>query len=497
MKNNASPLYDLIQSLSDKEVKFFRKHAKRHVLNEKNQYLTLFDILNQLPSYDTALLKQKAEGEIPNLPVIKTQLYNQLLDCLRTYHRDKSGRIRFYQYLTEAHLLFEKGLRNQSLKRINKARKLSKEYQLQLDCLPLSLLKRRVLRMGLEEKANQKKLVNIQMESSNYLKKLLKEFELRAWYEKEWIDRHNTKSVPKNPELQSQHLVWGNQIKKIDQQFPVNQLLFSGKIYYYMLKEAFYKKMQNKEQRQYCLKEILSLFEQQPNLLKSEYDYQNRYIGFLRNYFNSCFSLGHYEAFRPILEKIENIKTENIILKAQAFNVKFYILIVYNLVQKQYSEVTNLASEIEQGLADFDKVLPKEDIVTFRYNLGLAFFGCKNLKASLQYTQLILNDKRTQVRDDILLIARFLELLLYLELEEFRLVEFRILAFRQYFIAYHKKRKKKKSINYRQLQKYKILPLLEKMAQQHSTVPPKDSKLLLSNFNGEAELEIWVEKYWE
>lgn len=482
-KKIPNQLYELIHALSLKEKKFFRNYAKRHVLNGENQYLRLFEIIDKQEIDDVKQVNEKAKSQIQNLPVIKNQLYNQLLDCLRLYHAKKSGKIRFYQCAIEVHLLYEKGLIIQAQKRIKKAKKLAETYQLNLAFLQISLIERRLLRKGKEVKNNKRILMDLQSIYDDYLNNIRSEFELLKLNESEWIGVEQDKPIQttkdqRQPAAKSPVLL--NDIEK---------LFFTGKVYYYMFKQAHYKKKQDREKGLECLEKILTLFEEQTALLQSEYDYQFRYIGFLRNYFNSCFKLGYLEKFDTIIGKIDGIKTDNTQLKAEAFNVRLYIIMVYYLVQGNYRGVVERASEIEKGLENYKTILSKADLITFKYNLGFAFFGCKEFEASLKHIQSIFEETRTHVREDILLNARFLELLLYLELEKFRLLEYRIAAFRQYIMAYYKKNRP--SEKYKYSPKYLVLPILEKMAKEQVVSHLINAVSIDVNSN-EDELKIWI-----
>ncbi|MBK6611564.1 MAG: hypothetical protein IPG29_11960 [Sphingobacteriales bacterium] len=55
----SEPLFDLIKSLTKSEKRFFKIYSSRHVIGNENNYVKLFDAINQQPIYnETALLQR-------------------------------------------------------------------------------------------------------------------------------------------------------------------------------------------------------------------------------------------------------------------------------------------------------------------------------------------------------------------------------------------------------------------------------------------------------
>lgn len=73
-------LFILIKSLSKTEKAYFKKYASIHSNKGQQQYLSLFDLLNDMTVYDEAILKKKiAHLGITQLPVYKNYLYKIIL----------------------------------------------------------------------------------------------------------------------------------------------------------------------------------------------------------------------------------------------------------------------------------------------------------------------------------------------------------------------------------------------------------------------------------
>ncbi len=464
-------LYKLIGSLTTKEKNAFRRHTKLNANGKESQYLRLFEIIDK---------QKKVKEEITNLAVIKNQLYNLILDFLRIYHskeKEQSGKIRFYQLAIDIHILLKKGLPEQALKRIDKAKKIALTYDLQASFLPLTVIERRLLRSIAKKKATKTKLLVLQKEYNGYLTNIKNEFQLLDLYEKDLLTPPS-----QTPEETETYLL--SKLEMLKQQFSPDQFLFNGQIYYHGLKAAYYKKLGQYAAQKESIKALIELFEKRPHLLKNEYDYQVRYLGFLQNYFNTCFySLEEIEELPSIIEKIRNVTAKNIKLETEVFYVSNYISIVYFITRRQFIDVINLTATIQLGLEKYHTNFSKDKIDAFDYNLGLAHFGNGDLEDALKYTNKIIYSNRNTIRPDILLKARFLELLIRIEQKEFTLAEYRIAAFKQFIRQYE---------NSSKLIKYKILSKLEKIIKQQKVIIT-DELQHLCKVKNEEELSIWLE----
>ncbi|HLG39717.1 MAG TPA: hypothetical protein VI461_08610, partial [Chitinophagaceae bacterium] len=126
IRKHQNDLSRLIQSLTPEEKGYFRKYAKRHVLKGNNKTLHLFSAVENQRSFDE---KRAA------LPMLKTHLYDLILDSLRAYHQGSTAQSRVVNLLESCRLLSNKGLYDQSLVVLDKAERLCNEHGLLIDLL--------------------------------------------------------------------------------------------------------------------------------------------------------------------------------------------------------------------------------------------------------------------------------------------------------------------------------------------------------------------------
>lgn len=104
-------LFDLIHALTPNEKSYFKKYAAVDGVKDK-AYIKLFDILNDMDTYDEEVLKNKLKktGTKASLSKLKEYLYNSILNTLLPLIIEKNDDVKFYGsaiktiYLSQKHL---------------------------------------------------------------------------------------------------------------------------------------------------------------------------------------------------------------------------------------------------------------------------------------------------------------------------------------------------------------------------------------------------------
>src|SRR5215472_15533257 len=120
-------LFQLVHSLEKSEKRHFKLYIKRSSAKEDLKIIQLFDALDKLPEYDEKqLLKRLPFVTKPQLANLKTHLYKQLLASLRLLKTAENIDLQLSEQLDYARLLYNKGLKHQSLKILEKAKEVAK-----------------------------------------------------------------------------------------------------------------------------------------------------------------------------------------------------------------------------------------------------------------------------------------------------------------------------------------------------------------------------------
>jgi hypothetical protein len=123
-------LFQLIHSLEKSEKRHFKLYIKRSSTKEDLKIVQLFDALDKLNDYDEKSLLKKLPGiEKPQLSNLKTHLYKQILASLRLLKSADSIDLQLNEMFDYAHILYKKGLFQQSLRLLDRAKETAKANQ--------------------------------------------------------------------------------------------------------------------------------------------------------------------------------------------------------------------------------------------------------------------------------------------------------------------------------------------------------------------------------
>ncbi len=125
-------LFELVRSMSPAEKGYFRRYASRHIIGGKNDYIVLFELLNNQPEHDEDALRRQYAGKasVERLAATKHYLYALLLESMRAYRSGADDGRTVLELLADVEFLWEKGLYRQCRKRLQKARALAMRSEL-------------------------------------------------------------------------------------------------------------------------------------------------------------------------------------------------------------------------------------------------------------------------------------------------------------------------------------------------------------------------------
>ncbi|MEM6263563.1 MAG: hypothetical protein AAGI38_13710 [Bacteroidota bacterium] len=117
-------LFELIKTMSMSEKRYFKLFAGRHTIGEQNNYVRLFDVLDQMNGFNAGELVTAAEkAGLPtkHLSSDKSYLYNLVLKSLSACNAGKSSSLQVKEFLHQAEILLERGLHDHALRVLKKA----------------------------------------------------------------------------------------------------------------------------------------------------------------------------------------------------------------------------------------------------------------------------------------------------------------------------------------------------------------------------------------
>lgn len=475
----SDPLFELIQSLSPAEKKYFTRFAGRYRTARYNIYARLFEILSKQEVYDErqVLAHLRPITTKDKLSVHKNQLYAQILKCLRQYHAGATVKIRLQELLIECQILLEKGLNTQAMRLIKKGKKLANQYHYDALLVELELIERRLNRRFIGQKTIER-IDELQLSTQSTLANYQVHLQILACYERAFLLIRNRAAGEQEMELLKE------QMDLFQFQLDLESLTFEAKVYFHLFYFLYHEwKAEHLLSFDHSGK-ILELFEREPVMISED---PERYLGHLSNHLNSCFRLKKLDIFPDILFKMESIKAEGFELQAKLFQQLYYQRLLYHLSLFDYPAVVRMAPNISEGIEKYKKALTKSRILTFYYNTAIAFFVEGFFTQALEWIQSILNEPKQDERQDIQTVCRLLQVAIHYELGNHGVVEYLVQSVARYL----------RRLNLHDSIEYKIIKCVKDAVKN---LPSKRQLLfqrLIPHLNqvvGYEEFKIWAER---
>ena len=124
---NDKLLFEVINSMTMNEKRYFKVFCNRHIIGGQNKYVLLFNIFQKIKSFKDKLIIESIKEHGYSLKFISSDmnyLKKILLKSLNEFHSEKTFDIKIKQQLISIEILFYKGLYQECLELINKAKKI-------------------------------------------------------------------------------------------------------------------------------------------------------------------------------------------------------------------------------------------------------------------------------------------------------------------------------------------------------------------------------------
>lgn len=431
-KDQSDSLFSLIKSLSKAEKRHFRLHRENQ---GEALFIKLFDALDKQDHYNEALLLKKAPDiKKRQLSNLKAHLYRHLLDTLRMLDRQKDIRIILREQIDYAQVLYNKGLYQQSLRWLAKAKKQAAENQeieLQMQVLEFEkLIEARHITRSIENRAEQlsgesRECIH-QLSNLSHLSNL--SLNLYGMYLKLGHVRNEKEALILRSFFEN-NLPETN-FRKMSFYEKVN-LYQAYSWYYYILQDflMFYRYTQK----------WVDLFEEFPLQKKTD---PALYLKAMNNLLTAHFFNMNYDKFCITLDQLEtfwhkNEKHFNEQTATLAFVHTYTAKINKYFLEGTFSDGLKIVPELMQQIEANALRMDKHRALIFYYKIACLYFGSGDNNMAIEYLNKIINLRIGNLRADIQCFARILHLIAHYELKNYDLTEY-LLKSVYHFIAKHK-----------------------------------------------------------
>lgn len=412
MKKNQS-IFEIIQSLSANEKRFFKIYASRHTIGEQNNYVKLFDLFDKLEHYNDEKINALAQSApfVKYFSAEKNYLYNMIIDCLDVYHKESSVDRQISKLVNIGRVLLEKKLDKQSTEILERAHKLSAFHNRYENMLPINhLLKRKdfsqesITTSLLTEYHNAEKLMVEQLRTKLYYHHIFDQLLLIR-------RQHGTIS----------DTIFMNEIMEhhphLNSLIPNEFESFDIEIYYLISRLEFSRISRDRKTGRLLAKRLITLMEN--NRAKITGEYIDRYIYTLYVFVVLRLYKTKKESDEALLKlrNLERYIDVKISKREHARCFEFYYNAVTDILleSKAYNKVWEEIPSFEKGFATYQQHMTPTFILALHLNIAFLFFGLGEYRLALKWLNKVRN-VTTPFREDIFYDLRTLNLIIHLEL---------------------------------------------------------------------------------
>ncbi len=436
MSNNQhDALFILIKTLTKAEKRNFQLAFNKNNTKEDVLFIQLFNTLDKLKEYDEELILKKIPAiKKQQLSNVKAHLYKQLLTSLRLLYKQKDPLIDLREQLDYARVLYSKGLYNQSLRILSRAKSMAieqEEVMLSYEIIEFEKqIESRHITRSLENRADELSAESrhIELRLSNISRLSTLALRMYGLYLKLGHARD-----AKDADMVKMFF---------EQELPANcgtGMSFYEKIHLYQAYSWYYYILQDFVMFYRYTQKWVDLFKEYPSLQRTDVEL---YIKAMHNLLTAHFYTMNYEKFRRDLDELETFITENQEsfnenTKTSAFVYVYTARINRYFLEGTFSDGLSLVPQLETEIAEHQLKIDQHRVLLFYYKIACLYFGSGDNNKAIDYLNKIIHLRIGNLRADIQCFARILHLIAHYELENYSLVEYLIKSV-YHFIAKNK-----------------------------------------------------------
>jgi len=413
-------LFQLVHTLEKSEKRHFKLYIKRSSAKEDLKIIQLFDVLDKMQEYDEKLLFKKLPFVTkPQLANLKTHLYKELLASLRLLKTTENIDFQLSEHLDNARLLYNKGLKLQSLRILEKAKEIARANQKFNFLVQAISLEKKIETLHITRSSTEKTeiLAKEAMEISDHISRVTKLSNLALllyrWYvinghARNEFDETDIKDFFKTHLPKDVNAVNG---------FYEKLYLYQCYTWYAFIRQDFLMYYRYSQK-------WIDLFSDDPQMVTVE---TGHYIKGMHNLLNAHFDLRNFQLFDKTLKHFEEFALSPIANQHDNFRTHTSIYINgakmnQHLMQGTFKEGVALIPYIEDKLKEYLLYVDRHRILVFNYKFATLHFGDGNYNKSIDYLQKIINGP-LDLRIDLQCYARVLHLMAHYELGNVEIIE--------------------------------------------------------------------------
>lgn len=417
-------LHELIKYLTKSEKRYFKLFSARHVVGEENNYVILFDYIEQQDLYDEDALFNHFKGEafLNKFSITKKRLYDQIINSLDSFHASASVDAQIYKLLHSADILYNKSLYDQSRRQLRSAEKLAIKHEMYNLLSEISLkYKRLAENNGVvnEEEVERILQTDLLAHSQNWTYNTFWNLKskLFALLHSKGISRTQADLVEFKSIIDELEIV-----KEKSEPTAASNYLYNH------IHAAYHFAIGSFEKCYQHLHQNISLFEHTKHSIQ---EHPNQYFSILTNAIYIANKLKRNKDSDVLLKKLKEFNSEiensnNQDLKIKLFASSSSIELTILSMKGDMETAFKVIPEIEKGLEQFESKLTSNRRAFLHFKIASIYFISGDMHEALKKINQILNDRFLDKQEDILSFAQIINLLIHFEMENDQLLTYTI-----------------------------------------------------------------------
>lgn len=398
-------LFNLIKSLSKAEKRNFKIYCSN---SDSSKYIQLYNALDTLNVYDEkktlAMCPNISKSQLNNL---KTQLYYRLLGSLAQLFTSHNYAAQIRQTIDFSAVLIDKGLVNQAIKILMKAKNDALKYELYTVALSIidQLKNIRLMQLGRNDLysfdtiENQANMVSDRISNINALSNLtiqLSNLSLKLGYARS--EKDNKLII----------VYFGNKLEVFDEA----KMSFHEKLYYYQCKTCYYLIQHNFVNAYRWCHRWYQLFEGNDTFKVIYFDH---YIRCNSRLLDILFMTRRLSQMKVLISKLKT-EHQKLIIPNIRTTQSYGLTLLFGEINSHFLEGTfkeglSLVDKVEKFIEQNDALLLHHYRMLLNYKVACLYFGCQDYKNCIKHLQRIISVKDPVFRRDLQVFSRILNLI--------------------------------------------------------------------------------------
>ena len=405
-------LFALIKSLSKSEKRQFKLYVGRLGGNAESNFLALFNVMDKSLAYDEKLILQNTNIKKQQLSNSKAHLYKQLLVSLRLSPIHQNVRSQLREQIDFATILYNKGLYNQSLKILGKAKSSAienEEHTLAYEVVEFEkTIESQYITRSLSDRAGNLAVQAKELSQKNVMTSKLSNLSLQLY---SWLLK---KGFVKNEEdLETVTHYFNSRLPEynfVALGFKEKLFLYMAYLWYSLITQDFVSSYR------YAQKWI-DIYDVKPEMKNLNPVFYLKGYNYL---LESLFMIKHHKKFRLMLDRFKmDIDQKNFLFNdnTESMASVYYYQNKLNLffLEADFAGGVEYVPTVLEKVNQFKNKIDQHHIMVFYYKIGCMYFGISDYKNCILYLNKIIQNKDLAMREDLLCFSRVLNLVAHYE----------------------------------------------------------------------------------